>query len=371
MKIVILLGTRPEIIKMSEVIKELDRFYDVTLVHTGQNYSRELNEVFFEDLGLRTPDIILPYQAKTPIEGIAQMMTGVDKVLLKERFEACLIFGDTNSCISALSAKRRHIPVVHFEAGNRSFDDRIPEEVNRRIIDSFSDVNLCLSDYARNYLINEGKDPRLTINIGSPIPELLLRNKENIGESGILTELGLKKGGYFLLSTHREENVDGHLGSILRNINALSQYYKVPTVVTVHPRLKKNLDNQDYDNLIFRTAFGLKDYWSLETNSLCVISDSGTLTEESNVLGFAAVNMRQSHERPEGDAVGLLSLVGRNYEALKIAVEIAIEHNKNRNLNYVKIQDYEDNIYSKKIARLLPGLIDMVNRVVYNKAPDQ
>ena len=365
MKLCVILGTRPEIIKMSCLLSELDRFFDVDIIHTGQNYSNELNEVFFENLGLRKPDFLINSAGSTTIETLSNMLVNVDKILSENEYDAFFVFGDTNSGICSYCAKRRRIPVIHLEAGNRSFDDRIPEEVNRRIIDNISDANLCLSEHARQYLLKENHRPDLTINVGSPIGEIFEKHKDKILTNDILSKLKLKKNSFIVLSSHREENVDFNFNKLFNSIEKLAKKENIKVVVTTHPRIKHKVEKLNLDNIIFIKALGIFDYWTLQLNAKCVISDSGTITEESSIFEFPAINLRESHERPEGDSVGAVPLATLEFEKIYVSYKMAIDHSKNRIKNFTKIADYSDTNFSKKICRLIPGLINKINRIKY------
>ncbi len=327
-KVATLIGTRPEIIRLSETIKQLDlsNHFEHVLIHTGQNYDYELNQIFFEDLSLRQPDVFLEAADSTPSKTIGQILIKLDDWLSTNPIDALLVLGDTNSALGALAAKKRKIPVFHCEAGNRSFDERVPEETNRRIVDHFSDVNLPYSKNAYQYLLQEGLPEEKIVLSGSPMKEILLAQKEKIAKSNILSTLSLTKGQFFLVSAHREENVSHpiELAKLTNTLNQLAIIYKLPIVVSTHPRTKKELDAQGIklDQLIqLVKPFNYSDYVHLQQHAFCVLSDSGTISEECAILGFPAVNIRYSQERPEAYEIGVLPLVGLTYEDVKKGID--------------------------------------------------
>ncbi len=372
-KVITIVGTRPEIIKLSEVMKELDKFVDHKIVHTGQNYDYELNEVFFEDLAIRRPDIFLEAVKGTPSETIGDIIAKADKVLDEEKPDAVLIYGDTNSCLSVIPAKKRKIPIFHMEAGNRCFDQRVPEEVNRKIVDHLSDINLPLSDHARDYLISEGIKPETIIKTGSPMMEVLNKNMDKILSSNILEKENLKTGEYILMSIHREENVDSkeNFNDLLESIDGLSETFNLPIIISTHPRTRIKLDDMNYVNknplIRFSKPYGFHDYNNLQLNAFCVISDSGTIAEEGSILNLPAVTIRQAHERPEGMDETTVLMSGLKKERVLDSVHIATSHNNTKLRNIKPVKDYQADNVSKKILRIIISHIDYVNRTVWKK----
>lgn len=372
-KVITIVGTRPEIIKLSEVMKELDKFVDHKIVHTGQNYDYELNEVFFEDLAIRRPDIFLEAVKGTPSETIGDIIAKADKVLDEEKPDAVLIYGDTNSCLSVIPAKKRKIPIFHMEAGNRCFDQRVPEEVNRKIVDHLSDINLPLSDHARDYLIYEGIKPETIIKTGSPMMEVLNKNMDKILSSNILEKESLKTGEYILMSIHREENVDSkeNFNDLLESIDGLSETFNLPIIISTHPRTRIKLDDMNYVNknplIRFSKPYGFHDYNNLQLNAFCVISDSGTIAEEGSILNLPAVTIRQAHERPEGMDETTVLMSGLKKERVLDSVHIATSHNNTKLRNIKPVKDYQADNVSKKILRIIISHIDYVNRTVWKK----
>ncbi len=373
MKIMTVVGTRPEIIKLSEVIKELDKFTDHIIVHTGQNYDYELNEVFFEDLSIRKPDIFLEAIKGSASETIGDIISKIDKVFLEHRPDALLIYGDTNSCLSVIPAKRRKIPIFHMEAGNRCFDQRVPEEINRKIVDHLSDINLPLSEQARDYLIAEGIKPETVIKTGSPMPEVLKNNMKQILASKILEKEDLKEKNYILMSIHREENLDSprNFKNLLESIEALTETYKMPIIISTHPRTRKKLDEIGYEKknklVRFSKPYGFHDYNKLQIDAFCVISDSGTIAEEGSILNLPAVTIRQAHERPEGMDEATVIMSGLNKTRVINSVEIATSHNDIEPRAIKPVKDYEADNVSKKILRIITSYTDYVNRTVWHK----
>ena len=371
-KVMTIVGTRPEIIKLSQVMKELDRFTDHIIVHTGQNYDYELNELFFEQLNIRKPDIFLEAVKGTPSETIGDIISKADKVIADVNPDAILVYGDTNSCLSVIPAKKRKVPIFHMEAGNRCFDQRVPEEVNRKIVDHLSDINLPLSEQARDYLIAEGIKPETVIKTGSPMMEVLNANMDKILASNILERLGLKEKEYFVMSIHREENVDSpdNFTDLLDSIDRLSLRYGYPIIISTHPRTRKKLEeiNYEYTNKLvqFSKPYGFHEYNKLQLDALCVISDSGTIAEEGSILNLPAVTIRQAHERPEGMDEGTVIMSGLNAERVLDSVEVAIKHHsKNRTMKVVS--DYDTDNVSKKVLRIILSYTDYVNRTVWSK----
>ena len=373
LKVMTIVGTRPEIIKLSQVMKELDRYVDHTVVHTGQNYDYELNEIFFEQLNIRKPDIFLEAVKGTASETIGDIIAKADKVFAEIQPDALLIYGDTNSCLSVIPAKKRKIPIFHMEAGNRCFDQRVPEEVNRKIVDHLSDINLPLSEQARNYLLAEGIKPETIIKTGSPMTEVLNANMEKIKSSDILEREGLKSKEYIVMSIHREENVDSpkNFSDLLESIDELTKKYKLPIIISTHPRTRKKLEDVNYQNenplIRFSKPYGFHEYNNLQMNAFCVISDSGTIAEEASILNLPAVTIRQAHERPEGMDETTVIMSGLNKTRVIDAVEVATAHNS-QDIRAIKpVKDYEADNVSKKVLRVILSYVDYVNRTVWHK----
>ena len=376
-KIMTIVGTRPELIKMSRIIAEFEKHSNHILVHSGQNYDYELNEIFFNDLGIRKPDYFLGAVGKNVAESIGQIISKSDDVLAKEKPDAVVIYGDTNSGLSVISAKRRKIPIFHLEAGNRSFDQRVPEEINRKIIDHLSDINLPLTEHARDYLIQEGLPPEKTIKIGGTMKEVLSYYANNIEESDPLKKMKLSSGKFFLVSAHREENVDSveRLSLLLKSLNKVAKKYKLPVIVSTHPRTRLRLNKLLKSSKIkldrkikFMKPFGLFDYIKLQMHSKCVLSDSGTITEEASLLNFPAITIRQSHERPEGMDSGVLIMSGLDPDRIIQSIDITIKQHKERLFNS-KVEDYEQNEVSKKVLKIVVSYIDYINRTVWSFEP--
>lgn len=368
-KIMTIVGTRPELIKLSRVISEIDSHSKHVLVHTGQNYNNELNKVFFKDLEIRDPDYYLEAAGKTAIETIGQILISVEKIILKEKPSAVLIYGDTNSCMSALVAKRHQVPIFHMEAGNRSFDDRVPEEINRRVIDHISDINMPLTEHARRYLINEGIRSETIIKIGSCMQEVLNFYMPKIEKSKILNTLKLNKNEYFLVSAHREENVDieSRLISLMESLNKVVEKYKKTIIFSVHPRTKKRLNKiknlKIKKEIKFIKAVGFLDFIKLQKHAKCILSDSGTISEESSLLGLRSIMLRQAHERPEGmdEAVTVMSDLDSN--SILSSIKIIL----NQNYNMKIVPDYEGGDVSQKVIRTISSYTSYVNRTVWKK----
>jgi UDP-N-acetylglucosamine 2-epimerase (non-hydrolysing) len=371
-KIMTIVGTRPEIIKLSRVISEFDKHTNHILVHTGQNYDYELNEIFFNELEIRKPDYFLNAAGKTPAETIGNVIAKSDKVMEKEIPDAILLYGDTNSCLSVIAAKRRKIPIFHFEAGNRCFDQRVPEELNRKIVDHLSDINMPLTEHARRYLINEGIKPETVIKTGSPMKEILDYYSSKISNSKIMQSLNLDVGEYFVVSAHREENIDSDnnfinlLDSLLEVVNV----YNKKVIVSTHPRTMKKLKDQNKINLnekiLFLKPMGLFDYVKLQKNAFCVLSDSGTITEESSILNFPAIMIRQAHERPEGMDEGILIMSGLNKTDVIRAINIVTSFDYSSK-DFKIVDDYNVDNFSKKIVNIVHSYIDYINRTVWYK----
>lgn len=373
LKVMTIVGTRPELIKMSRVIAEFDAHTKHILVHTGQNFDYELNQIFFEDLGIRKPDHFLEAVGENAAQTIARVIEKADMVMEKEQPDAVMLYGDTNSCLAVIAAKRRKIPVFHMEAGNRCFDQRVPEELNRKVLDHLSDINLVLTEHARRYLIAEGVRPETIIKTGSHMREVLDHYMPKIQKSDILQRMGLEPDKFFIVSAHREENVDtpDNLRDLVETLNALAEQYGYPVIVSTHPRTRKRLDSLDTGQLNpliqFLKPFGFCDYIKLQMESLCVISDSGTITEEASLLNLPAITIRNAHERPEGMDVGTLIMSGLKKERVLDAIRvITAQHNKSERV-MAPVEDYEAGAVSMKILRIVLSYTDYVNRVVWSK----
>ena len=372
-KVMTIVGTRPEIIKLSRVISELDKFTNHVLVHTGQNYDYELNEIFFEDLKIRKPNHFLEAVGKNPAETISKVIYESDIIIEKEKPDAILLYGDTNSCLSVISAKRKQVPIFHMEAGNRCFDQRVPEEINRKIVDHLSDINMPLTEHARNYLISEGIDASRIIKTGSCMKEILDYYNSDINKSKVLLELKLKSNKYLLVSIHREENVDysSNLTSLLESLNYIAEKYKFPVIVSTHPRTKDRISklktNIKLNSLIqFLKPLGFFDYIKLQKSSFCVISDSGTITEESSILKFPAIMIRQAHERPEGMDEATVIMSGIDKDRIEESINVVTQQFKNGILPKI-IDDYNVENVSQKVVKIILSYIDYVNRNVWKK----
>lgn len=366
-----IVGTRPEIIRLSRVIAKLDQYTDHVLVHTGQNYDYELNEVLFKQLEIRKPDVFLDAAGKSAAETIGRVIINVDQVLEKYSPDAVLILGDTNSCLAAIAAKRRKIPIFHMEAGNRCFDFRVPEEINRRIVDHTADINLTYSAIAREYLLREGLPPDQVITTGSPMREVIEHYRDGIDASNILSELKLKNREYFLASFHREENVDepARLEQIVEIWNSLAERYKYPVVVSVHPRTRKRLDDLDRKThalVSFHKPFAFLDYAKLQIEARAVLSDSGTITEESSILNFPALNMREVQERPEGFEEGAVMFVGLSIDRAMQALKIIEDQPRGDRRGMRLVYDYSTDNVSEKVLRIIMSYTDFVRRRVWS-----
>ena len=368
-----IVGTRPELIKMSRVIAEFDQHTQHILVHTGQNYDYELNQLFFEDLGIRKPDHFLEAVGENAAQTIARVIEKADAVMALENPDAVMLYGDTNSCLAVIAAKRRKIPVFHMEAGNRCFDQRVPEELNRKVLDHLSDINLVLTEHARRYLIAEGIRPETIIKTGSHMREVLDFYMPKIQESDILQRMELKSGQYFIVSAHREENVDTprNLLDLVETLNALAEKYDLPVIVSTHPRTQKRLDalklGQLNRHIQFLKPFGFCDYVKLQMEALCVVSDSGTITEEGSLLNLPAITIRNAHERPEGMDVGTLIMSGLKKDRVLDAVRVVIaQHDKHQRVMR-PVEDYEAGSVSKQLLRIVLSYVDYVNRTVWSK----
>ena len=373
LKVMTIVGTRPEVIKLSRVIAELDRRVTHVLVHTGQNYDYELNQVFFDELGIRKPDHVLECAGETPAETIGSVISRADRVLAKEKPDALLLLGDTNSCLAAIAAKRRKIPVFHMEAGNRCFDERVPEEINRRLVDHAADINLPYTEHARRYLLAEGLRPESVIKTGSPMQEVLQHYGPGIGRSRILSKLGLAPKRYFVVSTHREENVDDarNLRGLLDSLDAVAKRYGRKIIFSTHPRTRARLSGSKLSGrsakIEFLKPLGFLDYIKLQMNAQCVLSDSGTLTEESSILGFPAVMIRQAHERPEGMDEAAVIMSDLKPARVLDAIDLAVAHYSGRKNPFRVVPDYTADNVSQKVARIIVSYTDYVNRTVWRK----
>lgn len=374
LKVMTIIGTRPELIKMSRVIAEFDQYTNHILVHTGQNFDYELNQVFFEDLGIRRPNYFLEAAGGNASQVIARIIEKADRVMEDEKPDALMLYGDTNSCLAVIAAKRRKIPVFHMEAGNRCFDQRVPEELNRKILDHLSDINMVLTEHARRYLISEGIRPETIIKTGSHMSEVLNFYMKKIQGSDILNKIKLEKDKFFLVSAHREENVDSseNLQDLLKTLNALVEAYDLPIIVSTHPRTKKRLDEMSTGNLSdkirFLKPFGFCDYIKLQMSALCVLSDSGTITEEASLLGLRAITIRNAHERPEGMDAGVLIMSGLKKDQVLEAVRVTISQQLND--NYVstrQVEDYDAPLVSRQVLRAVMSYVDYINRTVWSK----
>jgi UDP-N-acetyl-L-fucosamine synthase len=372
-KVMTIVGTRPELIKMSRVIAEFDLHTQHILVHTGQNYDYELNQLFFEDLGIRKPDYFLEAVGDNAAQTIARVIEKSDSVLEKENPDAVMLYGDTNSCLAVIAAKRRKIPVFHMEAGNRCFDQRVPEELNRKVLDHLSDINCVLSEHARRYLIAEGIRPETIIKTGSHMREVLDFYMPKIEKSDVIQRMGLKANKFFIVSAHREENIDSpeNMSNMVETLNALAEAYNYPVIVSTHPRTKKRLDSMELGKLNpliqFLKPFGFCDYIKLQMESLCVVSDSGTISEEGSLLNLPAVTIRNAHERPEGMDVGTLIMCGLKKDRVLDAVRVIIaQHDKTKRV-MDRVEDYEGGPVSKQMLRVVMSYTDYVNRTVWMK----
>lgn len=373
LKVMTIVGTRPELIKMSRVISEFDLHTDHVLVHTGQNYDYGLNQVFFDDLGIRKPDHFLEAVGENAAQTIARVIEKSDEVMEKEKPDAVMLYGDTNSCLSVISAKRRKIPVFHMEAGNRCFDQRVPEELNRKVLDHLSDINLVLTENARRYLIAEGIRPETIIKTGSHMREVLDYYMPKIEQSDVLMRMNLTADKFFIVSAHREENIDSpeNMANMMETLNALADAYSYPVIVSTHPRTQKRLDSMQLGELNphiqFLKPFGFCDYIKLQMEALCVISDSGTITEEASLLNLPAITIRNAHERPEGMDVGTLIMSGLKKKRVLDAVRVIIaQHDKTKRV-MDRVEDYEGGPVSKQVLRVVMSYVDYVNRTVWSK----
>jgi len=372
LKVMTIVGTRPEIIRLSRVIDKLDRYCTHILVHTGQNYDYELSEVFFENLAIRKPDCFLEAAGSTPAETIGQVIIAADRVIAEHEPDALLLLGDTNSSLAAISAKRRKVPIFHMEAGNRCFDFRVPEEINRRIVDHIADINLPYSEIARSYLLSEGLPPDQVIRTGSPMREVLEHYHEGIENSDVLARLGLAERRYFVVSSHREENVDApdRLRRLFDVLKAVAKRYRETIVVTTHPRMRKQMEalGLEPDPIVqFHKPFGFLDYIKLQTNAHAVLSDSGTITEESSILNFPALNLRDAHERPEGFEESAVMLVGLDVERVMNGLAVLEDQPRGADRALSMVRDYEPSNVSEKVLRIILSYTGFVNQRVWHR----
>lgn len=370
LKVMTIVGTRPEIIRLSRVMAVLDETMDHRLVHTGQNYDYELNQIFFEDLGLRAPDVYLDAAAPTAAATIGQILARVDDLLVVEQPDALLVLGDTNSCLAAIAAKRRRVPVFHMEAGNRCFDERVPEEINRRIIDHIADVNLPYSDIAREYLLREGIAPDRVIKTGSPMFEVLSHYRPRIDASGVIERLGLTAGKYFVVSAHREENVESpkRLDQLLAILDALANDHDIPVIVSAHPRLRKKVEargSQSAPLVRFLAPLAFSEYVKLQLHARATLSDSGTISEESSILNFPALNIREAHERPEGMEEAFVPLVGLSLDRVRQGLELLARQRRGETRSLRQVADYGMPNVSEKMPRIILSYVDYIRRNVW------
>lgn len=372
LKVMTVLGTRPEIIRLSRVMAELDKHCDHIIVHSGQNYDYELNEIFFQDLGVRKPNFFLNAAGANAAETIGKIIIAVDNVLAQEKPDAMLVLGDTNSCLSAIPAKRRKVPIFHMEAGNRCFDQRVPEETNRKIVDHISDINLTYSSIARDYLLEENFPPDRLIKTGSPMFEVLNFYKKGIAESDVLKRLSLTEHKYFVVSAHREENIDSevNLNKLVASLNKIAETYNEPIIVSTHPRTQKKIDEKGvkfHPMVKLMKPLGFKDYNKLQMSSRAVLSDSGTISEESSILNFPALNIREAHERPEGMEEAAVMMVGLETDRILQGLAIIDTQKRGEDRSLRLVEDYSMPNVSEKVVRIIHSYTDYVNRVVWRK----
>jgi UDP-N-acetylglucosamine 2-epimerase (non-hydrolysing) len=372
MKVATVVGTRPEIIRLSRVIATMDRYMDHVLIHTGQNYDYELNEIFFEDLEIRKPDYFLEAAGKSAAETIGNVIAKSDEVLDEVHPDAMLVLGDTNSCLAAIAAKRRKIPVFHMEAGNRCFDERVPEEINRKIVDHVSDINMPYSDISREYLLREGIPPDRIIKTGSPMYEVLTYYRPKIERSGVLERLGLREGEYFVVSSHREENIDSprQFRNLVEVLNLLASKYELPVIVSVHPRTRKRIDSEGItfpEKVRPMKPMGFSDYVHLMMAARVTLSDSGTITEESSILNFRALNIREAHERPEGMEEGAVMMVGLDQKRILAAMRVLDTQPVGPDRTLRIVADYAVTNVSEKVVRIILSYTDYVNSAVWKR----
>jgi len=370
LKVVTVVGTRPEIIRLSRVMARLDEYCDHRLVHTGQNYDYELNQIFFDDLGVRKPDHFLEAAGGGAAETIGNIIIAVDRVLAEEPPEALLVLGDTNSCLAVIPAKRRKIPVFHMEAGNRCFDQRVPEEINRRIVDHTADVNLCYSAIAREYLLREGLAPDLVITTGSPMFEVLDHYRPRIESSDVLQRLQVAAGGFFVVSAHREENIDSPRAfqRLVGVLNAVAADFGLPVLVSTHPRTRRRIEAEGatfHPGVRLLKPLGFFDYVKLQMSARAVLSDSGTISEESSILNFPALNLREAHERPEGMEEAAVMMVGLDVDRVRQGLAILAGQPRGEDRLLRLVADYSAPNVSHKVVRIIHGYTDYINRVVW------
>lgn len=371
LRLMTIVGTRPEIIKMSEIIKKADKYFDQILVHTGQNYDYELNKVFFEDLGLREPDFYLGVVGENLGQTMGNVISKSYELMVKVKPDALIVLGDTNSCLCVISAKRLKIPVFHMEAGNRCKDENLPEEVIRRVVDVTSDINLCYSEHARRYILDTGVKPEYTYVVGSPMAEVLDKCKEKIEASKVLEELGLEAGKYILLSAHREENIDieSNFMSLMTAVNAMAENYDMPILYSCHPRSKKYIESRGFkfdERVIQHKPLGFFDYNKLQQNAFCVVSDSGTIPEEGAYFKFPAVSIRTSTERPEAMDKGVFTIGSITTEQVLQAVDLAVSMHANGD-DAVDVPAYVDNNVSTKVIKIIQSYVGIVNKMIWRK----
>ena len=373
LKVMTLVGTRPELIKMSRVIAELDKQVNHILVHSGQNYDYELNQVFFDDLDIRKPDHFLNVAGESAAKTIAEVISKSDEIFELEKPDAVLLYGDTNTCLAVIAAKRRKIPVFHMEAGNRCFDQRVPEELNRKVLDHLSDINMVLTEHARDYLVAEGIRPETIIKTGSHMDEVLDHYMPQIQASDILAKEGLEQDKFFIVSAHREENVDTqeNLIDLLETLRVLADTYQYPIIVSTHPRTKKRLEvlesHVEHPLIRFVKPFGLLDYIKLQMSAFCILSDSGTITEEASLLNMPAITIRNAHERPEGMDEGTLIMSGLQAERVLESVKVVTSQHQRDNRIMGIVKDYQGGAVSKQVVRVVLSYIDYINRTVWFK----
>jgi UDP-N-acetyl-L-fucosamine synthase len=374
LKVLTVVGTRPEIIRLSRIISKLDTAdeFEQVLVHTGQNYDYELNEIFFKDLELRKPDYFLNAAGKSAVETIGKVIINIDSVLEKEQPDAFLVLGDTNSCLCAIPAKKRKIPIFHMEAGNRCFDQRVPEETNRKIVDHISDINLTYSDIARDYLLHEGIPADRIIKTGSPMFEVLNFFLPKIRESLVLSQLGLKKENYFIVSAHREENINSDINfhNLVNSINSIAEDFMLPVIISTHPRTRNRIEEAGIKfnkNVVIGKPFGFFDYINLQMNATAVLSDSGTISEESSILNFPALNLREAHERPEAMEEASVMMVGLNYERIAQGLSLLKSQKRNEDRSLKLVADYSNPNVSDKLIRIILSYTDYINKNVWKK----
>jgi UDP-N-acetylglucosamine 2-epimerase (non-hydrolysing) len=372
LKVVTIVGTRPEIIRLSRVIARLDEHCDQVLVHTGQNYDYELNQIFFDDLGVRKPDVFLDSAGTNAAETIGNVIAKVDRVFSERQADAMLVLGDTNSCLAVIPAKRRKIPVFHMEAGNRCFDQRVPEEINRRIVDHTADVNLTYSSIAREYLLREGLPPDLVIKTGSPMFEVLNHYRPRIDASDVLKRLDLAPEGFFVVSAHREENIDEPrtFGKLVGVLNAVAEDHDLPVIVSTHPRTRKRIEEGGttfHRHIRLLKPLGFSDYVKLQMSARATMSDSGTINEESSILNFPALNLREAHERPEGMEEAAVMMVGLERDRVRQGLAILASQPRGEHRGLRLVEDYAVPNVSDKVVRIIHSYVDYVNRVVWRK----